>query len=151
MICRLSNDLTGSAMKVLEFSKAAIMMAALFFISSCIFEAPHDQFYRTRWTTSEAPLAGLIIEFECEGYISASSDYDSCKLLGKYSPCGNKAYFTDLYVCSDSCTFIIEEAHLSDKSLIITWHISEISSDYIGRHMDSYSTGTPHTTGFHLM
>ena len=84
------------------------MMAALFFISSCIFEAPHDQFYRTRWTTSEAPLAGLIIEFECEGYISASSDYDSCKLLGKYSPCGNKAYFTDLYVCSDSwCNVVL--------------------------------------------
>lgn len=138
-------------MKGLDFSKAAMMMAALFFISSCIFEAPHDQFYRTRWTTSEAPLAGLIIEFECEGYISASSDYDSCKLLGKYSPCGDKAYFTDLYVCSDSCTIVIEEAHLSGKTLLINWHISDIRSDYIGRLAGSNSTGIPHTTGFHLM
>ena len=137
-------------MTYLNFSKAATM-AALFIITSCIFDAPNDQFYRTRWTTSEAPFEGLIIEFKCDGYISASSEYDSCMLLGRYEPSGNEAYFTDLYVCYDSYTIVIEEAHLSENNMIINWHISDTSADYAECLTGTYTTGISYTTSFHLV
>ena len=111
-------------MTYLNFSKAATM-AALFIISSCIFDAPNDQFYRTRWTTSEAPFEGLIIEFKCDGYISASSEYDSCMLLGRYEPSGNFIH----YQLSPRNTTLISRHHqkylhfiLHFRSKIISLH-----------------------------
>ena len=126
-------------------------MAALFFISSCIFDAPNDQFYRTRWTTSEEPLSGLIIEFKCDGYISANSESDSCMLLGKYEPDKTIAYFTDLYVCYDSCTIIIEQAELSKDNLFISWHITAFTDDNIDSLDETYTLGTSYTTRFQLL
>ena len=133
-------------MKGHNFSKAAIV-AALFFTSSCIFDAPNDQFYRTLWTTSEAPLSGLIIEFKCEGYISANTESDSCSLLGNYYPCGSDVSFSNLNVYFDTYTIALDEAQRSKDSLFISWRITELSSA-AEQFLNGYTAGIAYTTGF---
>ena len=137
-------------MKGHNFNKAAIV-AALFFTSSCIFDAPNDQFYRTLWTTSEAPLSGLTIEFKCEGYISASTETDSCGLLGTYHPNGATACFSNLNVYFDTYTIAIDEAHRSNDIMLISWRFIEISSEAELAQEGAYSTGISYTTAFNLV
>lgn len=150
MICRLSDNLTGSAMKGHNFSKAATM-AALFFTTSCIFDAPDDQFYRTLWTTDETPLEGLMIEFKCEGYISASTETDSCGLLGTYHPNGATACFSNLNVYFDTYTIAIDEAQRSKDIMLISWHFIEISPEAEFAHDEAYARGISYTTSFNLV
>ena len=137
-------------MKGHNFSKAAIV-AALFFTSSCIFDAPDDQFYRTLWTTSEEPLSGLTIEFKCEGYISASTETDSCGLLGRYFPNGCTTCFSNLNVYFDTYTIAIDEAQRNYDTMLISWRITEMSSEAVGILNGGYTSGISYTTGFQLV
>lgn len=137
-------------MKGHNFSKAAIM-AALFFTTSCIFDAPNDQFYRTLWTTSETPLEGLMIEFKCEGYISAGTETDSCGLLGTYHPNGAMVCFSNLNVYFDTYTIAIDEAHRSDNIMIISWRFIEISPEAAQVLKEAYTTDISYTTAFNLV
>lgn len=137
-------------MQNINFCKAA-MLAALFFISSCIFDAPNDKFYRTCWTTSEAPLTGLIIEFECDGYISARTETDSCGLLGTYDPCGATACFSNLNVFFDTYTIALDAAHRNNDTMIISWHFTEISPKARQVMAEGFATGISYTTEFDLV
>lgn len=115
-------------MKRLISTNAAIipLMAALIFATSCIAEAPGDRFYRTLWTTEDSPLDGLTLEFLCDGWISAQALKASSGSYGRYIPDGSDVIFTDLHVVFDTFTAVIEGAHRTDDTLLISWHMVEL-------------------------
>lgn len=117
-------------MKRLISPHAAIipLMAALFFATSCIAEAPGDRFYRTLWTTEESPLNGLTLEFLCDGWISAQAPGADSGSYGEYVPHGSDAEFTGLNVMYKDFTAVIEEAHLADDTLLISWHVAGLQT-----------------------
>lgn len=125
------------------------LMAAALSATSCIYDTPDgDHFFRTLWTSSEAPFENLTIEFLCGGNISAKAD-NAAGSYGSYQPSGKTAWFTGLHlilenspasdaIADDSSQteeqdrtettreglIIIEEAHRTDDLLTIIWHHS---------------------------
>ena len=127
------------------------LMAAALSATSCIYDTPDgDHFFRTLWTSSEAPFENLTIEFLCGGNISAKAD-NAAGSYGSYQPSGETAWFTGLHLIlennpeHDTSTaagednpaagpdgnqttgtglIIIEEAHRTDDLLTIIWHHS---------------------------
>ena len=142
-------------MKRLISRHAAIipLMAAFFFATSCIYDAPDDRFYRTLWTTEESPLEGLTIEFLCGNGISAQSESAASGSYGSYETHELTAYFTGLSITYDAFTAIIEEAHRTDDLLLISWHVAEpLSASQMkmaGR--PDVSTGVSYTTRLHRL
>ena len=125
------------------------LMAAALSATSCIYDSPDcDHFFRTLWTSSEAPFENLTIEFLCGGNISAKAD-NAAGSYGSYQPSGETAWFTGLHLildnspASDAIAYdssqteeqdrtettregliIIEEAHRTNDILLISWHYS---------------------------
>ena len=125
------------------------LMAAALSATSCIYDTPDgDHFFRTLWTSSEAPFENLTIEFRCGGNISAKAD-NAAGSYGSYQPSGETAWFTGLHLildnspASDAIAYdssqteeqdrtettregliIIEEAHRTNDILLISWHYS---------------------------
>ena len=125
------------------------LMAAALSATSCIYDTPDgDHFFRTLWTSSEAPFENLTIEFLCGGNISAKAD-NAAGSYGSYQPSGETAWFTGLHLildnspASDAIAYdssqteeqdrtettregliIIEEAHRTNDILLISWHYS---------------------------
>ena len=72
-------------------------------LSSCIYDSPNDNFYRTLWVSEEPPFSELdqpsdgriTIEFLCGGSISVTAT-GSAGSYGTYQPYGNTAYFAGL-------------------------------------------------------
>ena len=125
------------------------LMAAALSATSCIYDTPvGDRFFRTLWTSSEAPFENLTIEFLCGGNISAKAD-NAAGSYGSYQPSGETAWFTGLHLILDNSPasdaiaddssqteeqdrtettreglIIIEEAHRTNDILLISWHYS---------------------------
>lgn len=125
------------------------LMAAALSATSCIYDTPDgDRFFRTLWTSSEAPFENLTIEFLCGGNISAKAD-NAAGSYGSYQPSGETAWFTGLHLILDNSPasdaiaddssqteeqdrtettreglIIIEEAHRTNDILLISWHYS---------------------------
>ena len=123
-------------MKRLIFRHAAIipLMAAFFFATSCIYDAPDDRFYRTLWT-------------------SAQSEFSAFGSYGSYETHELTAYFTGLSITYDAFTAIIEEAHRTDDLLLISWHVAEplsASQMKMAGRLD-VSTGVSYTTRLHRL
>ena len=72
-------------------------------LSSCIYDSPNDNFYRTLWVSEEPPFSELgqssdgriTIEFLCGGSISVTAT-GAAGSYGTYQPYGNTAYFAGL-------------------------------------------------------
>ena len=72
-------------------------------LSSCIYDSPNDNFYRTLWVSEEAPFSELgqtsdgriTIEFLCGGSISVTAT-GAAGSYGTYQTFGNTAYFVGL-------------------------------------------------------
>ena len=72
-------------------------------LSSCIYDSPNDNFYRTLWVSEELPFSELgelsdgriTIEFLCGGSISVTAA-GAAGSYGTYQPYGNTAYFAGL-------------------------------------------------------
>ena len=114
-------------------SYAGFLLAVLssLFLSSCIYDAPGDKFYRTLWVCDKADFT---IEFLCDGFVSVRADGASGS-YGSYEAHGNTAHFTDLYLqytTSDTTvTIIIEEATRHNDLLEINWHLNGSTTPHI--------------------
>ena len=72
-------------------------------LSSCIYDSPNDNFYRTLWVSEEAPFSEIghttegriTLEFLCGGSISVTAT-GATGSYGTYQPYGNTAYFAGL-------------------------------------------------------
>lgn len=133
------------------------LMAAALSATSCIYDTPDgDHFFRTLWTSSEAPFENLTIEFLCGGNITAKAD-NAIGSYGSYEPSGTTARFTGLRLILDDYSeydssataddasqaegqdglestsegiIIIEEAYRTDDILLISWHYSDSSTSH---------------------
>lgn len=102
------------------------VLAATFSSTSCIFEAPGDNFYRTMWNSSEVPLGPvdveeLTLEFLCGNKFTIKNEEDIIIAYGSYDPNGCTAVFTDVTTIIDDTSITFVEAHLNDDVLFLLW------------------------------
>jgi hypothetical protein len=96
--------------------------------SSCIFEAPGDEFYRTLWISEEVPLGPfevdeLTLEFLCENGISLKTDNSTIISYGTYDSNEQTAIFHDLTMDMQGLTITFVDAQLSGKTLFLRWRV----------------------------
>lgn len=94
--------------------------------SSCIFEAPGDQFYRTLWNSSQVPLGPLDIEeltleFLCGERVTIKDGSGTIIAHGTYSPDGNVAVLGEVTAVIDETTVSFVEAHRNGDTLFLLW------------------------------
>ena len=133
-----------------------ITIAGLLSLTSCIYDAPNDRFYRTLWVSDEAPFStdagsiddspaatsdsntfrGLTIEFLCCNSIRIHAT-GAVGSYGQYDPQGMTAYFTGLnltyYHNGTPIIIVFEEAHRTDDIMLISWHFSGSATSYSTR------------------
>ena len=101
-------------------------------LSSCIYDSPNDNFYRTLWVSEEAPFSEIgqategriTLEFLCGGSISVTAT-GATGSYGTYQPYGNTAYFAGLTLtyygdgASIITTYRVAEYDESSKNMIV--------------------------------
>ena len=120
--------MTDCIMKHSHSRRTAIIpiVAVAFSLSSCIYEAPGDKFYRTLWSTSEVPLGPidvdeLTLEFLCGNKVTIKDGNNIIIAYGRYDPDGRTAVFTDIVATIDDIAITFLEAHLDDDVLFLLW------------------------------
>ena len=103
-------------------------MAAALTDTSCIFEAPGDEFYRTLWISDEVPLGRfevdeLTLEFLCENCISLKTDSSTIVSYGTYDSNEQTAVFHDLTMDLQGLTITFVDAQLSGETLFLRWRV----------------------------
>jgi hypothetical protein len=117
-------------MKRIDFSCLATLpiVAAALTGTSCIFEVPGDEFYRTLWTCYEVPLGPfeveeLTLEFLCENCISLKTGNSTIISYGTYDSNEQTAIFHDLTMDMQGLTITFVDAQLSGKTLFLRWRV----------------------------
>lgn len=126
------------------------IMASAILVNSCIYDKPPgDEFYRTLWKSSDAPLEPLhvdaiTLEFLCNGDVCILLD-ESHIIYGSYSPDGSTTELNDLkaYLKSDSranlglyikeggnITVTFLEAQRNGDLLSLLWQIEGIPETF---------------------
>lgn len=126
------------------------LASAIFVSTSCIFEKPeNDDFYRTLWKSSDAPLEPLhvdaiTLEFLCNEDVCIILDENHI-IYGSYSPDGSTTELNDLkaYLKSDSganlglyikeggdITVTFLEAQRNGDILSLLWQIEGIPETF---------------------
>ena len=95
-------------------------------LSSCIYEAPGDKFYRTLWQSSHVPLGPLDIdvltlEFLCGERITIKDGFGIIIAHGTYSPDGNVAALEEVTAIINEVTICFVEAHRNGDTLFLLW------------------------------
>lgn len=112
---------TSSALPVVTASLVAMTLT-----TSCIYEAPGDDFYRTMWNSSEVPLGPidieeLTLEFLCGDKVTIKDQDGIIIAHGTYAPDHHTAVFTGLTTVIDGLTVTFIEAHLDHDILFLLW------------------------------
>jgi hypothetical protein len=117
-------------MKRINFSCLATLpiVAAALTGTSCIFEAPADEFYRTIWISDEVPLGPfevdeLTLEFLCENYVSLKTDSDTIVNYGTYDSNEQTALFHGLTMEMEGLAITFVDAQLSGDTLFLRWRV----------------------------
>ena len=95
-------------------------------LSSCIYEAPGDKFYRTLWHSSQIspdPLSAdaLTLEFLCGERVTIK---DGCGIIiahGTYSPDDNIAALEEVTAVINEVTIYFVETHRNSDTLFLLW------------------------------
>ena len=103
--------------------------------TSCIFEAPDDDFFRTLWKADEAPLKSfsveeLTLEFLCENGISLETSNNSIINYGNYRSNGHTAEFYDLNIRLEGHTITFTDAQRSGNTLFLRRKTDDSSDLY---------------------
>lgn len=93
-------------------------------MTSCIYDAPGDRFYRTLWESDESPFGEVTLEFLCNDEIVVTST-SAAGSYGTYEHDGTSARFTGLTLTDDEKMITIYEGHRNDDILFITWTETE--------------------------
>ena len=121
-------------MKSKTFCRCVIViMAAALMNTSCIYEAPGDEFYRTLWESDEVPLEPfhveeITLEFLCGNYISLKTYGSTITNYGTYSCNDQTAVFQDLTLELEGHTITFIDAQISGNTLFLHW-LTEDSLD----------------------
>ena len=114
-------------------SRAFTVLVLLTSMTSCIYDAPGDEFYRTLWTGTDNTLGKVTVEFLCGGHICIKSQ-DAAGSYGVYESDGQAASFEGVSLRYGGATslerattgpslVIIEEAHRNGDTITIFWHL----------------------------
>lgn len=141
-------DSTSAATQTLFPNRAFLLPVALYMIlfglTSCIFEAPGDRFYRTLWVSEDfngkgsgdCPGEKITLEFLCGGSVTVIST-GAIGSYGTYEFHEATAYFANLRITylngDDPIIVVLEEAHRTDDLLLISWHYYGSDVSYITR------------------
>ena len=106
------------------------VLAVPVLVTSCIYEAPGDQFYRTLWTAEGIQLgpfdiSSLTLEFLCDEEVSITITDRSRQITGytygRYSPENMTAVFENLSVSIQNLEVTFIEAHRDGDTLYLIW------------------------------
>lgn len=113
-------------------SRTTSIIVILVSLTSCIYDAPGDEFYRTLWTGTDNTLGKVTVEFLCGDQICIKSP-DAVGSYGTYQCDGQTASFKGLSLrydalsCERTATgpelIIIEEAHSNGDTITLLWHL----------------------------
>ena len=134
---------TRTVRRLYPTSRAFTVLVLLTSMTSCIYDAPGDEFYRTLWTGTDNTLGKVTVEFLCGGHICIKSQ-DAAGSYGVYESDGLAASFEGVSLTYGGATslerattgpslVIIEEAHRTDDLLLISWHYSGSATSYSTR------------------
>lgn len=119
-------------MKRLIISFLALLLAAMsLYLSSCIYDAPGDKFYRTLWTAQEEILGKITLDFLCDGNVCIKAQNSGFDDYGTYQSDGLYATLTDLSLTIGDRTLNILEAHRNGDNLTLTCLFSNSQSPLI--------------------
>jgi hypothetical protein len=102
--------------------------------TSCIYDAPGDNFYRTLWTAEEVHLgpfevSSLTLEFLCNGEVSVTlkdrSRHISGYTYGTYAPDNLTAILEGLRINIQNLEVTFIEAHRDGNTLFLLWKIED--------------------------
>lgn len=101
-------------------------------LTSCIYDAHGDEFYRTLWTGTDSTLGKVTVEFLCGDQICIKSP-DAVGSYGTYQSDGQTASFEGVNLRYDAPSrerattgqglVIIEEAHRNGDTITLFWHL----------------------------
>lgn len=112
-----------SIMKRLILSRMALIMcASAALATSCIYESPDDEFYRTLWKADENPFGSITLDFLCGGQVSLNAENALFDDYGTYTSSGMTATLKDLFLIVNDKSYIIEEAVRNGDQLYLHWH-----------------------------
>lgn len=124
---------TRTVRRLYPTSRAFTVLVLLTSMTSCIYDAPGDEFYRTLWTGTDNTLGKVTVEFLCGGHICIKSQ-DAAGSYGVYESDGQAASFEGVSLRYGGATslerattgpslVIIEEAHRNGDTITIFWHL----------------------------
>lgn len=112
--------------------RAITVLIFLVSLTSCIYDAPGDKFYRTLWTGTDSNLGKVTVEFLCGGQICIKSP-DAVGSYGVYESDGQAASFEGVSLRYDAISLeraatgpslvIVEEAHRNGDTITLFWHL----------------------------
>ena len=115
------------------------VLAVPVLVTSCIYEAPGDQFYRTLWTAEGIQLgpfdiSSLTLEFLCNGEVSITVT-DKSRLIsgytyGTYTPDNTTAVLEGLTINIQNHEVTFMEAHRNGNTLLLLWEIEDSSNKF---------------------
>ncbi len=112
-------DLTTRFIAAMTF--AAIALGT----SSCIYDAPGDNFYRTLWKSSPEALGpfstgALTVEFLCDNMVTIK-DGNRIIAYGNYTSDADVATFSGLHAVLEGYEITFIEAHRNGDTLFLLW------------------------------
>ena len=109
-------------MKSLIISQLALAVVSMAVCSSCIYESPDDEFYRTLWKTDSQLFGEMTVDFLCGNEICIKAEAALFDDYGTYTSSGMTASFEDLFLIVDDNSYILDQAVRQGDILYLHWH-----------------------------
>lgn len=109
-------------MKPMIISSISLVPAVItaFILTSCIYDAPGDRFYRTLWKSQDPVFGTITLDFLCDGAIAVKSTSAQFDDYGTYQSDGLSASLMDLSLIIDDTLYQLKEAYRNEDILFLT-------------------------------
>lgn len=106
------------------------LMASALSLTSCIYEASGDGFYRTLWKSSTQPLGAavmasddwLALEFLCDNKVTLTNSFGTIVAYGNYTPAEDIAVLSGVQTWFGDDCVVFAEAIRNGDTLLLSCH-----------------------------